>query len=880
MTEAIRTACPYCGVGCGIVCVKTAEGGVSIQGDSLHPANHGRLCGKGLSLLETVGLHERLLRPRLGGRECSWDEALDFASEGLLKTVQAHGPDAVAFYVSGQLLTEDYYVANKLMKGFIGSANIDTNSRLCMSSSVAGHVRAFGEDIVPGCYEDLDLAELVIFAGSNAAWCHPVLYQRIKHRKTPPFCVVIDPRRSATATSADLHLPLKPGTDVLLWNGLLAYLHRNAALDLGFLETRAAGFADAIAAAHADADSVPQVAAGTGLSESDVARFFHLFAAHERVVTLYSQGVNQSSSGTDKVNAILNCHLATGRIGRPGMGPLSLTGQPNAMGGREVGGTSTQLAAHMGFGEAECDRVQRFWGAPHMARSPGLKAVELFDAVASGKVRALWIMATNPVDSQPNADHVRRALSACPLVIVSDCHAATDTTGLAHCLLPALSWGEKEGMTTNSERCMTRQRRFLEPPEGPRADWRIICDIAHRMGFGSAFTYRGPADIFREHAMLSGLDNDGTRAFDIASLAHLSDAEYEHLPPTQWPITPEGATARLCATGRFPSADGRAHLVALAYRPPKNGVSDRFPLVLNTGRVRDHWHTLTRTGHSPRLSRHASAPYVEVSPLDLPGAREHDLATVTTAHGHMIARVRPDPHQQRGSVFVPIHWNDQFARAARVGALVNAVVDPLSGQPELKHTPCRVERLEARWHAILYTRRPPRLQTVDYWVRSQEEACIRYELAGLRTLHDPQAWLRDICALSAEDVVTEYADARAGQYRAVVVRGERLQACLYLDFERLPGTNPAVAARFRRERLSAAERIDLLARVPSAPERVLCACFQTTDRMLRAAMTGGGCRTIDALARSLGAGSRCGSCLPELRALLASGPPAASGPLD
>lgn len=872
MSETMRTACPYCGVGCGILYARKPDGTLQIKGDPLHPANRGRLCGKGMSLLETVGLGERLLNPRLHGQDCSWDDALAHVSQGLMQTVREHGPDAVAFYVSGQLLTEDYYVANKLMKGFIGSANIDTNSRLCMSSSVAGHIRAFGEDIVPGCYEDLDLADLVIFAGSNAAWCHPVLYQRLHERAPRPTCVVIDPRQTATAESVKLHLPIRPGTDVLLWNGLLNHLHRQGALDLEFLESHATGFASAIKAARAEAGSIPEVAAVTGLPEQDVADFFRLFTTHERVVTLYSQGINQSSSGTDKVNAIINCHLATGRIGRPGMGPFSLTGQPNAMGGREVGGTANQLAAHMGFSEDECERVGRFWNAPGIARRPGLQAVELFDAVESGRVRAVWIMATNPVDSQPDADRVRRALAKCPLVIVSDCHAETDTARYAHCLLPALSWGEKNGTTTNSERCITRQRQFLDKPAGARADWRIVCDVAALMGFGSHFAYRGPSEIFREHAMLSGVDNGGKRAFDISRLAHLSDQEYDALEPVQWPITMTGGTARLCSSGIFPGNDGKGRLIPVTYRPPKNPVSHSFPWVLNTGRNRDHWHTLTRTGQSPRLSRHASAPYIEVHPLDLPGVREHDLVIVATAHGRMIGRARVDARQRQGVIFAPIHWNDQFAREARVGALVNSAVDPISGQPELKHTPCRVERFPARWHAVLYSRACLTLESTDYWVRSREEGCWRYELAGLSEVTDPAAWTRRMLHLQDDDLMTEYVDSRAGQYRAAVSRNEQLHACLYLDRARLPGVRGDVATGFTAKTLSAPDRLDLLARVLPVPEQTVCACFRTTDRVLLAAMQNEGHLTIDAIGRALGAGTRCGSCLPELRAFLAANP--------
>ncbi|MGH7008715.1 MAG: molybdopterin-dependent oxidoreductase, partial [Stellaceae bacterium] len=425
MADAIHTTCPYCGVGCGILATYR-DGILSVAGDPDHPANRGRVCVKGAALGETIGLENRLLEPRIGGIPSSWDQALDAVAEAFTKTIAAHGPEAVAFYVSGQLLTEDYYVANKLMKGFIGSANIDTNSRLCMSSSVAGHTRAFGSDTVPGNYEDLEQADLVVLAGSNMAWCHPVLFQRIETAKAarPEMrVVVVDPRRTTTADAADLHLALRPGSDAVLFNGLLAHLDAVGAIDRNYVVRYCAGLDAALEAARRS----PEAARACDLASEDVATFFDWFARTKRTVTLYSQGINQSTSGTDKVNAIINCHLATGRIGWPGMGPFSLTGQPNAMGGREVGGLANQLAAHMGFDDDARDRVGRFWGAPRLACGPGLKAIELFQAVASGRVKAVWIMATNPAFSLPETDLVRRALGGCDFVAVSDCMQRTDT---------------------------------------------------------------------------------------------------------------------------------------------------------------------------------------------------------------------------------------------------------------------------------------------------------------------------------------------------------------------------------------------------------------------------------------------------------------------
>ncbi len=388
--SSVRTTCPYCGVGCGVLA--TADG--VIAGDPEHPANFGRLCSKGAALGETLGSEGRLLQPHIAGRPASWEAALDTIADRFARTIAAHGPDAVALYVSGQFLTEDYYVANKLMKGFVGSANIDTNSRLCMASSVAGHQRAFGADVVPGVYEDWDEADLVILVGSNAAWCHPVLFQRLiaARAQRGTRVIVIDPRRTATCEGADLHLALRPGSDVALFAGLVVHLADAGTVATTWVEQHTSGFAAALATARQTAGTVGAVAAITGLPEADIAAFYDDFARTERVMTVYSQGVNQSSSGTDKVNAIINCHLTTGRIGRPGMGPFSVTGQPNAMGGREVGGLANQLAAHMPFDDpAAPDRVRRFWRAPRLATRPGLKAIDLFDAVLDGRVKALWM---------------------------------------------------------------------------------------------------------------------------------------------------------------------------------------------------------------------------------------------------------------------------------------------------------------------------------------------------------------------------------------------------------------------------------------------------------------------------------------------------------
>ncbi|HEX4366632.1 MAG TPA: molybdopterin-dependent oxidoreductase, partial [Rhodopila sp.] len=672
MTDGVHTTCPYCGVGCGVV----AQPDETIKADTVHPSNRGRLCSKGAALGATLDDSTRLTAPTVFGRETDWDEALQLVADRFRDTIARHGPDSVAFYVSGQCLTEDYYVANKLMKGFIGSANIDTNSRLCMSSSVAGHIRAFGEDVVPGVYEDWEEADLVVLVGSNAAWCHPVLHQRLQAARSSrrTKVVVLDPRRTATAEVADLHVPLAAGSDVALFNGLLAYLYQSGKVDAAWIDRNTTGFADALDAASmhavmAGVDSsaspvmgawmgVEAVAADCGVDPELLETFFDMFAQTERVMTVYSQGVNQSSAGTDKVNAIINCHLATGRIGWPGAGPFSVTGQPNAMGGREVGGLANQLAAHMRFDDPT-DRaaLQAFWRAPALAPKPGLKAVDLFDAVLDGQVKALWIVATNPAVSMPRADRVRAALAACPFVVVSDCWH-TDTTEHAHVVLPAAGWGEKSGTVTNSERRISRQRPFRKAPGQARPDWRLFAEVGQRMGWKDAFAWQTPAAVFREHAALSGHANGGRRVFDISAVADIDEAGYDALQPFRWPL-PAGATdegGRLFGQGGFSTPDGRARFVPTRYQAlPAAG------LRLNTGRVRDQWHTMTRTGLAPALMSHTPEPVLTIHPADAAkaGITQGALARVTSAEGDVLLRADLRHTQRHGEMFAPMHWTDR-----------------------------------------------------------------------------------------------------------------------------------------------------------------------------------------------------------------------------
>jgi assimilatory nitrate reductase catalytic subunit len=854
---AVRTTCPYCGVGCGVVAKPDGRGGAAIEGDTEHPANRGRICSKGAALGETLSLEDRLLHPEIDGQRVAWNTALDTVADGFRDVIARHGPDAVAFYVSGQLLTEDYYAANKLIKGFLGTANIDTNSRLCMASSVAGHKRAFGSDTVPGLYEDFELADLVVLVGSNLAWCHPVLFQRLEaaKRDRPAMrIVVIDPRRTETCGIADLHLALRPGSDVALFNGLLAELQRRGAVATDFVTRHTSGLREALVAAQtsnfADCD----------LPAADLATFFDWFAQTERTVTLYSQGVNQSSAGVDKVNALINCHLLTGRIGRPGMGPFSITGQPNAMGGREVGALANTLAAHMDFAPADVDRVRRFWRAPRIATKPGLKAVELFEALGRGEIKAIWIMATNPVASLPNADAVRAALKGCELSVVSEAVRASDTVDACRIRLPALAWAEKDGTVTNSERGISRQRPFLPIPGEARQDWRIIAGVADRLGFGNAFAWKSVADIFREHAALSAFENNGTRDFDIGTYAMVDDEAYRNLVPFVWP---DGN--RFFGDGRFYHADHRARFVATVPRAPAYATTLSRPLCLNTGRVRDQWHTMTRTGKSARLAGHRPEPTVELHPRDaaLRGIGNGDIVVVESNWGRAVLRAHLSETMRPGEAFASMHWTAQVSRAGRINTAVNPAVDPISGQPELKHTPVEIRALGMRWHGTILARRPVMLPQIAYWTRVKGNGHHAYIVAG----DQPIAAARQ--ALSAALRTSNPGPWIDGEARlGAVIADGRLEAVMALAEARDEGARDRLAPFMAIERLNVDERNALLHGGDNADRGgEMCACFGVSCAAIEGAIVDGA-ETLDAVAAATRAGSNCGSCRPEIRQLL------------
>ncbi|WP_295638204.1 nitrate reductase [Novosphingobium sp.] len=880
MSTPIRTTCAYCGVGCGVTATVTGERTVTIVGDLEHPANFGKLCSKGTHLGETVGLEGRLLHPMIGDERVGWDAALDEVAGRMRACIAEHGPDSVAFYVSGQLLTEDYYVANKLMKGFIGSGNIDTNSRLCMASAVAAHNRAFGEDVVPCSYEDLDEADLILLVGSNTAWCHPVIWQRIERAREMrgTKIVVIDPRRTETAEGADLHVQVGPDGDVALFNALLAEMDERGLVEHSFIEQHCEvpeNFWPHLRSCRAlrqAQDELPpfgrqsrhhahhqrvstSLDTNGGVGDSEFQALADLVAAHPRMVTLFSQGANQSVSGTDKGNAIINLHLALGRINQAGAGPFSITGQPNAMGGREVGGLANMLACHLGFSAPERADVAAFWNTEQLCTGPGLKAVEMFRAVHDGRIKFLWVMATNPAVSMPDAGFVREALARCPTVVVSDVIADTDTAKFAHIRLPALAWGEKDGTVTNSERMVSRQRALFAAPGEARADLRIVCDVAARLGWGEAFDFASPAAVFREYAAMTALAGRHGKLLDLSDKAGLSDSAYEALEPFRW------GGLHPFAKG-YPTATGRAKMIAVVARA--SVIDPEFPLWLNTGRYRDQWHTMTRTGLSSTLSQHRREPLLEVHPADAAelGLADGGLARITTGMGTSVFRVLVTDAQRRGEIYAPMHWTDAFASQGRANRLAPPLTDPHSGQPAFKRIAARIAPVAPEWRAFLASRDAVRPHDVLYWTRSRVPGGWLVELAGMGAI--------DIDALLPIGDRLEVADSARGMRRIVVRDGAgALIAALYISRS---GTLPPrdwVAGELGS---AAAAPVELLAGRPSIPQPdrgpMVCICHGIGANEIGAAVCAGAGDVL-AVGAATRAGTNCGSCRPAISAILA-----------
>ena len=902
MMTTTQTTCPYCGVGCGVTATveETALGQkVSVVGDAQHPSNFGKLCIKGSNLADTVGLETRVLHPMLGRKPqrevSSWDTATDLIANKFQHYIDQYGPESIAFYVSGQLLTEDYYVVNKFVKGYLGTANIDTNSRLCMSSAVAAHKRSFGEDIVPASYEDFEHADMVVLVGSNTAWCHPVLYQRIMQAKSQNpdlFVVVVDPRFTSTCEQADLHLPILPGQDVALFKGLLQYLYQHGYADHQFVESYTEGL-QALLEANRTEQDFKAVVKRTGISAEKLQLFFDKFATTEKVVTLFSMGVNQSSQGVNKANSIINCHLLTGKIGKLGAAPFSMTGQPNAMGGREVGGLANMLAAHLDIDNpTHQNLVQSFWNSPAIATKAGLKAVDLFQAVESGKIKAIWIMATNPVVSLPDADQVKRALEKCEFVVVSDICVDTDTTAYADVLLPALGWGEKDGTVTNSERRISRQRAFLAPPKQAKADWWAIAEVAKKLGF-SGFDFNNACDIFNEHAALSAYQNaslaergqvENFRYFNLKGLMNLSLEEYNELKPTQWPVWEKGQTTsvkQLFGQGEFSYASRKAKLIPTIAIDPVHAISEDYPLILNTGRIRDQWHTMTRTGLSANLTTHRAEPFCEIHPNDALkfGIRDKGLVEIRSAWGSCVLRVTLAQGVRRGQIFAPIHWTEQVASDARIGKVVNPVVDAISGEPEFKHTPVSIQPFHTTWQGVLYVREgfeyqiKTSLQTCAWWTKIKTAKAMRYEIADRHSIDQTQKNLKSFLPfvdetyewLSIEDISSQLS-------HSIVLKDGILIASLYIAPADLLPDRDWVATLFKRERLSALHRKALLAGMPMSAANndgpLVCSCFKVGKNKIIEAIKTQNITHEKQVTACLKAGGNCGSCLPEIRGLI------------
>lgn len=887
-TQWIKSTCAYCGVGCGVEAqvnpgLTEDEFEVSIRGDNTHPANLGRLCSKGLALGETLINQGRLTEPQIQGETAQWDTALDLVAQKFAASIEQHGPDSVALYVSGQLLTEDYYVANKFMKGFVGSGNIDTNSRLCMSSSVAGHKRAFGTDTVPNVYVDFEQSDLVVLVGSNMAWCHPVLFQRLKAAKQarPNMrIVVIDPRHTETTSIADLHLPINPGADVLLFNGLLQHLAQSNQLDTQYIEQHTEGFDTALTQAQADCKDEETFYAKLGLPSSLVSTFYRWVTETDKTLTAYSQGVNQSSAGADKVNAIINCHLATGRVGKPGCGPFSITGQPNAMGGREVGGLANMLAAHLEFGNQRGEElIRQFWQSPNLAKKPGLKAVDLFDALAEGKIKAIWIMATNPAASLPNSALVRKALAECDFVVVSDCIADTDTTQLANVLLPAHGWGEKSGTVTNSERRISRQRQ-LKPIHGAaKPDWWIISEVAKRMGFADQFQFNSAADVFREYAQMTGIghdDPDCRRDLDISGLAHLTDGQYDDLKPVQWPYPSNQDkpidNQRFFASGGFYTANQKGQFITTAFRPPQSAPSSRYPLILNSGRLRDQWHTMTRTGLSARLTAHKPEPFININPLDAQayGIQDGHIAKITSRSGSTMGRAKITQDVRPGQLFMPIHWTGTHASQSRVSDAVTPEYDPVSGQPESKYTPVQLETWPVNSEALILSRNPLALPSELYWARQTIAQGHLYFIASQQSADVLATTLSDL--LPKEDMANElsFSDSASGAMRRARFRVGRLLDCLIVA-EHTQAKDYDWLSSLLADKVDSTVERALLSGQPDASlsqGKLICACKKVGEKTIKNAVMSQQINDVPSLCQATQAGTGCGSCIPELQDLI------------
>ncbi|HHF2936605.1 TPA: nitrate reductase [Vibrio diabolicus] len=853
-----KTTCPYCGVGCGIEISNN-----KIIGDALHPANSGSLCVKGVALAESLKMPSRLLYPKLREKEVSWQSVTDLIAQEIHQAKAEFGPDSVAMYVSGQLLTEDYYVANKLMKGYVGSANIDTNSRLCMSSAVAAHVRAFGEDVVPVNYDDIDNTELLIICGANTAWTHPVLFRRVQQaRENNPNLklVVIDPRETVTAQQADLHLPIKNDGDVSLFNGLLKFLIEQQCIDSEYINSHTGGF-DALAEEVSDLRyDVTNLASSIGISEEKLTTFFQWFAQSPTAITLFCQGVNQAENGVDKGNAVINAHLATGKIAKSGCGPFSITGQPNAMGGREVGGLANQLAVHRAFDADSIKQVQAFWDSPEIATKPGLKAVELFEAVERGEIKVLWIMATNPVVSLPDNQMVKRALEACPFVIVSDITAESDVAKYADVLLPAAGWGEKQGMVTNSERRMSRQRQFQIPPGEVKPDWWAISQVGQALctleKTQNGFAFTSERAVFREYAAMTGMNADSPLKLNLSEYANLTEQEYEEWVPTQW------GGERPFADGIYSHPDGKARFVVTSELPQRLERTKGW--WLNTGRQRDQWHTMTRTGHIAHLAASELEPTVYMNTLSATQNRlkagQLTKLFQPTSNTSIYAKVAIDEGLGFQELFMSMHWAGRYGGESSVNAIINSAKDPISGQPAFKSSYVEVQDAAVKTYGMfigtqfdsgkfLYSAFQAE-SNLGIWrfahdKRPKKQSFCRTEKSRRITIDIAQGWLA-----VDYDLVGDVRIIRS----VLVVSSEPIQTD-YTNFTHLIG-----------KPMELSQLLTITQSQSSA--KLVCSCFRVTDKQIHDAMEKQDCTSLTQLQNKLKCGTNCGSCVSQIKQMV------------
>ena len=899
MNQQVKSTCCYCGVGCGLLIETENDRIVSVRGDPEHPANLGRLCSKGASLALTARPDCRLLYPQLRRERntprlrASWTQALDHAASRFAEIIRTHGPDSVAFYISGQLLTEDYYVFNKLAKGLIGTNNVDTNSRLCMSSAVAGYKQTLGADAPPCSYEDIALADCLLIAGANPALAHPIVFRRIEDAKAanPELrIIVVDPRRSETAELADLHLPLKPGTDIALYNGFLHVLLAEGLVDRAYIAAHTEGFPALEQAVAAYPPAI--VAQICALPEADIIQAARWFGRSKAALSLYCQGLNQSSHGTHNNAALIHLHLATGQIGKPGAGPFSLTGQPNAMGGREVGGVSNLLSAHRDMANpAHRAEVARLWGVASVPEKAGRAAVDLFAALKRGEIKAVWIACTNPAQSLPDQGEVRAALRTAELVVLQEAYGNTDTADYADILLPATSWAEKEGCVTNSERRITHITPAVSAPGEARHDWEIVVDFARRLGeklgqpqAESLFPYTCAEQIFNEH-------RESTRGRDL-DISGLSYALLDSSGPQQWPF-PEGASRgkqRLYEDGIYPTATGRARFVHVAHQPTAEATDADFPISLLSGRLRDQWHGMSRTGTVARLFNLDDEPLLSMHPCDMRhrSLEPDDLIRVSNPRGSIVVRVRAGAGLQRGTAWLPMHWGSRFMNSAGVNALTTSASDPYSQQPELKHAAVAIEKADLPWQlAILRKCRPGELDSLALLDKARNLLPdFAYATVGLYGRADPlvifraamkaplpEERLREIDALFGLDddasaivyadkqrQISKRAVAPAGQLLGVRLAGETL-AQSWLKDVMADDTLDATLIRWAVAPIGKAP-----GKLPEK-SRVVCKCADVTEQQIKTELAQGA--NFAMLQDRLKCGTFCGGCVPELKQMAA-----------